>query len=110
MLRCTTFCDHAVTVEPHSTLNFSKGVVKSSEFLFGDAAEIESLPGVEKAVPILSFRDGAKVKTGTWILTFDSRVSPEYINVCWLSLCMIMLFISLCNVDHIFCFITKYEH
>ena len=84
LLRCTTFCDLAVTVEPHSTLNFSKGVVKSNEFRFVDADEMETIPGVKKAVPILAFRDGEKVKTGTWILTFDSLVCPEYINVCWL--------------------------
>ena len=54
------------------------------QFRFVDADEMETIPGVKKAVPILAFRDGEKVKTGTWILTFDSLVCPEYINVCWL--------------------------
>ena len=76
LLRCTTFCNLTMNVAPHRTLNFSKGVVKSNEFQFVDAEEMESIPGVKKAVPILSFSDGAKMKTGTWILTF------EYIDVC----------------------------
>ena len=46
-----------MTVEPHSFLNISKGVVKSSEFQFVDVDEMESIPGVKKVVPIHSLRD-----------------------------------------------------
>ena len=43
-----------MTVEPHRALNFNKGLVKCSEFWFVDANEMESIPGVKKAMPILS--------------------------------------------------------
>ena len=84
LLQCTTFCGLPVTVEPHISLNSSKGVVRSEEFRFVDAEEMESIPGVLKAEPILVHRGGKRVKSGTWILTFDTPVCPGHIDVCWL--------------------------
>ena len=48
LLQCTTFCGLPVTVEPHISLNSSKGVVRSEEFRFVDAEEMESISGVLK--------------------------------------------------------------
>ena len=84
LLQCTTFCGLTVTVEPHTSLNSSKGVVRSEEFRFVDAEEMVSIPGVLKAEPILVHRGGKRVKSGTWILTFDTPVCPGHIDVCWL--------------------------
>ena len=84
LLQCTTFCGLTVTVEPHISLNSSKGVVRSEEFRFVDAEEMESIPGVLKAEPILVKRDKKRIKSGTWILTFDTPVCPGHIDVCWL--------------------------
>ena len=46
LLRCPTFSDIPVTVEPHTTLNFSKGVVQSTEFRFVEAKEMVSIPSL----------------------------------------------------------------
>ena len=84
LLRCTTFSDIPVTVEPHNTLNFSKGVVQSTEFKFVVAEEMVTISGVQKAEPILISKNGKKVKSGTWILTFNTPVCPEYIDLFWM--------------------------
>ena len=47
------------------SLNSSKGVVRSEEFRFVDAEEMESIPGVLKAEPILAHRGGRRIKSGT---------------------------------------------
>jgi len=77
--------DYPVSVQPHRSLNSSKGVVRCAEFkLFKDdeeIAEILSHEGVIKAQRISLTKDGQRLPTGTVFLTFNAPLLPEKIKV-----------------------------
>ena len=87
LLDCKEFCGLPVAVTPHSSLNCSRGVIKNG-WLKGSAAEelVEDLPNVVRAEQILVKKAGAMVKTGTWILTFNTPTCPTRLDVYWMRL------------------------
>ena len=76
-----------VVVEPHKSLNRSKGVVKSRD-LDGCTEEemVQELDGVVQAQRVKIRREGNEVLTNTWILTFDSAAPPQRLQVEYLNL------------------------
>ena len=85
--QCKCFAGLAVQVLPHRSLNTSKGVVKSFELKGATEKEIvDNIKDVIAARQIEILRDGKKVKTNTWILTFNSPKPPERIAVEYLML------------------------
>ena len=76
-----------MTVEPHKSLNRSKGVIRSRE-LDGCSEEemVAELDGVVEARHIKVRRDGREIQTNTWILTFESPKPPTVIEIEYLKL------------------------
>ena len=79
---CKELAGIQVKVEPHRTLNSSKGVVKSRE-LQGSTEEemVQYISGVTHARCIKVRRDGKEIPTNTWILTFNSATPPSRICI-----------------------------
>ena len=84
LLQCVEFCGLPVRVKPHSTLNCSKGVVRNGWFKDATAEEMEQISGVTEADEIITKKDGKPYRTGLWVLTFDTPVCPQHIDVHWL--------------------------
>ena len=73
-----------VTVQPHQSLNSSKGVARCPEFKLFKQDEIASVlesQGVTHARRIEITRNGNKIPTGTVILTFDQPQLPKKIKL-----------------------------
>ena len=89
LLKCTEFCGLPVEVTPHSSLNCSKGVIKNGWLKGSTARElVDDIDCVIKAEQIL-IKKGEKgnlVKTGTWILTFNTPTCPAHLDVYWMRL------------------------
>jgi hypothetical protein len=89
LLRSKIFVNIPINVSAHKTLNTKKGVVRSRDLLDCDEAEIvENLrhQGVTEAKRIIITRNGAKVRTGTLILTFALPSLPSHIKCGYLNI------------------------
>ncbi|GBN17300.1 hypothetical protein AVEN_131247-1, partial [Araneus ventricosus] len=78
-----------VTVNPHATLNSSKGVISCGELLNESAEKITeelSSQGVTHVRRITIRRDGQLLNTKHLILTFDSAKLPEHIKAGYMRL------------------------
>ena len=84
LLQCVEFCGLPVKVKPHSTLNSSKGVVQHGWFRDATPGEMEQISGVTEADEIVIKKDGKPCRTGLWVLTFDTPVCPQHIDVHWI--------------------------
>ncbi|KAG1683682.1 Nucleic-acid-binding protein from mobile element jockey [Nymphon striatum] len=87
LLKTTLFLNIPVTVSPHRSLNFSKGVIRSRELK--DCSEDELLTelgnqGITAVKKITVTRDGKKISTGTIILTFNTPEPPKAIKAAYL--------------------------
>ncbi|GBN33074.1 hypothetical protein AVEN_7612-1 [Araneus ventricosus] len=88
-LLAKTFLDLPVTISPHKTLNFRRGVVSDDELLFSSDEEILeglSSQGVINVRRILTRKGTDAICTKHVILTFSSTVLPSsikagYINI-----------------------------
>ena len=84
---CKSFGGFSVTVEPHRSLNRSRGVIRSREI--GNCSEEEmvaEMDGVCAARRITVRRGTATVLTNTWILTFESTKPPPKVKMEYLEL------------------------
>ncbi|KAG1713966.1 hypothetical protein GQR58_002026 [Nymphon striatum] len=77
-----------VTVSPHSSLNYSKGVIRSRELK--DCSETELLQelesqGITSVKKISISKNGKRITTGTIILTFNSPEPPKAIKAAYLN-------------------------
>ncbi|GBL95668.1 hypothetical protein AVEN_24864-1 [Araneus ventricosus] len=78
-----------VTVNPHATLNSSKGVISCGELLHESVEKITeelSSQGVTHVRRITIRRDGQLLNTKHLILTFDSAKLPEHIKAGYMRL------------------------
>ncbi|GBM68549.1 hypothetical protein AVEN_155846-1 [Araneus ventricosus] len=78
-----------VTVNPHATLNSSKGVISCGELLHESVEKITeelSSQGVTHVRRITIRRDGQLLNTKHLILTFDSAKLPEHIKTGYMRL------------------------
>jgi len=81
---CCNAIQYPVKVEPHRSLNSSRGVVRCPEFkLFEENEIVDCLldQGVSQAHRININKDGKKIPTGTVILTFNTPDLPPKIKV-----------------------------
>lgn len=88
LLQATTLAGITMKAFPHSTLNNSKGVIRTRELQDMDESEIalELKPiGVIDVKRIIIKKDGQMIKTGTYILTFNRPQPPEKIKLGYLS-------------------------
>ncbi|GBN61271.1 hypothetical protein AVEN_25825-1 [Araneus ventricosus] len=79
----------SVTVNPHATLNSSKGVISCGELLNESVEKITeelSSQGVTHVRRIMIRRDGQLLNTKHLILTFDSATLPEHIKAGYMRL------------------------
>ncbi|KAG1713961.1 RNA-directed DNA polymerase from mobile element jockey [Nymphon striatum] len=88
LLNAKTFFDIPVTVSPHSSLNYSKGVIRSRELM--DCSEDElleelSYQGIIAVKKIIITRNGKKIATSTIILTFNTSEPPKSIKAAYLN-------------------------
>ncbi|KAG1653063.1 RNA-directed DNA polymerase from mobile element jockey [Nymphon striatum] len=88
LLKAKDFFNIPVTVSPHGSLNYSKGVIRSRELK--DCSESELLTelssqGVTAVKKILITRNGQKITTGTIILTFNIPEPPKSIKAAYLN-------------------------
>ena len=76
-----------VSVEPHRSLNRSKGVIKDRELIGCTEEEmVGNVDGIVEAKRMKIRRDGKEILTNTFILTFDSPKPPARIQVAYLNL------------------------
>ena len=76
-----------VVVEPHKSLNRSKGVIKSRDLDGCTEKEmVEELEGVLEAQRVKIRRADKEILTNTWILTFDSVAPPPRLQIEYLNL------------------------
>ncbi|GBL75179.1 hypothetical protein AVEN_194425-1 [Araneus ventricosus] len=83
IVKLKTFSNIPVTVSPHASLNYSKGVITCGELLNVPTEEIlKELQGqgVSHVRRISIRRDGQLLNTKHLILTFDSAKLPEHIK------------------------------
>ncbi|XP_035824785.1 uncharacterized protein LOC118477432 [Aplysia californica] len=87
LLACTSFGGIPVCVQPHRSLNTSKGVIKSRE-LYGCTEEemVQEVDGIVHARRIKIRRDGKEICTNTWILTFNTPTPPTKLDIAYLEL------------------------
>ncbi|RUS86804.1 hypothetical protein EGW08_005464 [Elysia chlorotica] len=82
-----TFANIPVTVKAHRSLNSSRGVVRSRDLETTSEEEmVEELDGVTHARRIFVRKGGDKVRTNTFVLTFDSTSPPTSLKVGYLTL------------------------
>ncbi|KAG1671734.1 RNA-directed DNA polymerase from mobile element jockey [Nymphon striatum] len=88
LLKSKDFFNIPVTVSPHGSLNYSKGVIRSRELK--DCSETELLEelssqGITAVKKMLITRNGQKITTGTIILTFNIPEPPKSIKAAYLN-------------------------
>ncbi|GBM91605.1 hypothetical protein AVEN_158576-1 [Araneus ventricosus] len=84
-----TFLDLPVTITPHKTLNFCRGIVSDDELLFSSDEEILerlSSQGVVNVRRILTRKGTDTILTKHVILTFSSTVLPSSINAGYINI------------------------
>ncbi|GBL69776.1 hypothetical protein AVEN_177534-1 [Araneus ventricosus] len=83
LLSITKFGDIPVTVSAHASLNYTRGLMSSDEFLMVSDAEFVSELEAQKVIAarrITLKRDGQIIPTRHVILTFDTPVLPTKIT------------------------------
>ncbi|KAG1676583.1 RNA-directed DNA polymerase from mobile element jockey [Nymphon striatum] len=88
LLKANVFFNMPVTISPHGSLNYSKGVIRSRELK--DCSEAELLQelksqGITAVKKISITRNGQKITTGTIILTFNIPEPPKSIKAAYLN-------------------------
>ena len=84
LLKSKALVNVPMTVSPHRTLNFKKGVIRCRELENMDEAAIVvalTPQGVKEVKRIMVTRDGKRVKTNTYILTFQTTTLPNFLRV-----------------------------
>ncbi|KAG1677308.1 RNA-directed DNA polymerase from mobile element jockey [Nymphon striatum] len=89
LLKSKLFFDIPVTVTPHNSLNYSKGVIRSRELK--DCSEEELLTeladqGVTAVKKIILSKNNKKITTGTIIFTFNTPEPPKSIKAAYLNI------------------------
>ncbi|KAG1649840.1 RNA-directed DNA polymerase from mobile element jockey [Nymphon striatum] len=89
LLKTKSFFDIPVTVTPHSSLNYSKGVIRSRDLK--DCSEEELLTeladqGVTAVKKIIISKNKKKITTGTIIFTFNTPEPPKSIKAAYLNI------------------------
>ena len=80
LLKCTSFCEKAVTVSLHPSRNSTKGTIFAPEMRFMSEEEImEGLrcEGVSHVRRLTTFRDGQRKDTSLLVLTFETTKLPD---------------------------------
>ena len=80
LLKCTNFCEKAVTVSLHPSRNSTKGTIFAPEMRFMTEAEImEGLrpEGVSHVRRLTTFRNGERKDTSLLVLTFETTTLPD---------------------------------
>ncbi|KAG1658849.1 RNA-directed DNA polymerase from mobile element jockey [Nymphon striatum] len=91
LLKSKVFFEIPVTISPHHSLNYSKGVIRSRELK--DCSEAELLQelksqGITSVKKILITKNGKRITTGTIILTFNIPEPPKSIKAAYLNVCV----------------------
>ncbi|KAG1678704.1 hypothetical protein GQR58_013245 [Nymphon striatum] len=89
LLKTKVFFEIPVTISPHHSLNYSKGVIRSRELK--DCSEAELLQelksqGITSVKKILITKNGKRITTGTIILTFNIPEPPKSIKAAYLNI------------------------
>lgn len=89
LLKTTHLAHLKISVKPHPTLNFSKGVIYCPDIM--DLSESEILDGlrdqnVHELKQITSRKNDSVKKTPLFILTFSTPILPEKLNVGYLNI------------------------
>ena len=87
ILKLTEFCSLKVKTFPHSSLNFSKGVIRCPDLAGLSEEEIltELTPQGVSGVRRISFtKESRRIPTNTLVLTFNNPKLPSTIKVCYL--------------------------
>ena len=90
LLKLDKIGDMPVRVSAHRSLNYSKGVVRfkqaatdlTNEDMARDlntSQRNKDIPQVREASRVIINKDGKKVQTGTFFLTFDAPTLPKYV-------------------------------
>ncbi|GBN24598.1 hypothetical protein AVEN_220058-1 [Araneus ventricosus] len=88
LLSITKFGDIPITVSAHASLNYTRGVMLSDEFLMVSDSEFVSELEAQKVIAarrITLKRDGQIIPTRHVILTFDTPVLPKKITAGYIS-------------------------
>ena len=88
-LNMKMWVDTPITVTPHRSLNFSRGVVRCREFRDCEDAEVlDALrsQGVTDVKHITTKRNGVVTPTNTFILTFKMATLPKHVKAAYLSI------------------------
>ncbi|GBM93400.1 hypothetical protein AVEN_151655-1 [Araneus ventricosus] len=88
LLSITKFGDIPITVSAHASLNYTRGVMSSDEFLMVSDSEFVSGLEAQKVIAarrITLKRDGQIIPTRHVILTFDTPVLPKKITAGYIS-------------------------
>ncbi|GBN57519.1 hypothetical protein AVEN_100586-1 [Araneus ventricosus] len=88
LLSITKFGDIPITVSAHASLNYTRGVMSSDEFLMVSDSEFVSELEAQKVIAarrITLKRDGQIIPTRHVILTFDTPVLPKKITAGYIS-------------------------
>ena len=89
LLKSTVFCNIPITVSPHSSLNSSKGVIRSRDLEgVNDEVILQNLSsqGVTALKRIKIRRNDELIPTNTLILTFNKPLLPQSIKAGYLSI------------------------
>jgi hypothetical protein len=82
-LTMTTWIDVHVKASPHRSLNMTKGIIRCRDLRdCGDEEILYALrpEGVTNAKHILSNKNGIKLPTNTFVLTFSKPSAPKYVT------------------------------
>ena len=80
LLKCTSFCEKAVTVSLHPSRNTTKGTIFAPELRFMSEDEILDglrVEGVSHVRRLTTFRDGQRRDTSLLVITFDTTNLPD---------------------------------
>jgi hypothetical protein len=88
-LNMKMWIDTPVTVTPHRSLNFSRGVIRNRDFRdCGDAEVLDALrgQGVTDVKHISTKRNGVITPTNTFILTFKTATLPKFVKAAYMNI------------------------
>lgn len=86
LLRTETFAGVSVVVEPHRSLNSSKGLLRDKARVLEEMSDEEIVDelapqGVNHVRRLTKFIDGKKTPINTYIITFATPLLPEHIKI-----------------------------
>ena len=88
-LKMKMWVDVPISVTPHRTLNFSRGVIRCREFRDCDDTEVlDALrsQGVTEVRHISSKRNGVVSPTNTFIVTFNKSTLPKFVKAAYMKI------------------------